>query len=154
MKNFSSAIKVNHAKKVITVTKDFEKAAARFDSEAYNMRARVLAENPGYTLTKKPPKKTFEDSLKLQDIYNYVETHSGKDSEEMQELLTLRGVSLKDAESVFDVEDAASFLKIKQWFFNTYSELKNKTANRKKEIDDIVKKAAERAEAAKNAASA
>ena len=153
MKKFD--LRVNHAKKVVVVSKAFDKAASRFDSEAYNIRKRVLEENPGYSIIVKPSsKKNFENMLTAKDIYYYVEKHSGKDSEEMQELLTLRGVSLKDAESVFEVEDAASFPKIKAWFFACYPDIGKKTANRQKQIDDIIKKATERTEAAKNAASA
>jgi len=84
----------------------------------------------------------------MKDILYYVENHSGKDSPEMKQLEELRGKSAKDAESIFDFEESASFKDIKEWFFATYSDLAEKTQKRQNRIDEIL------AEAAKNAASA
>jgi hypothetical protein len=66
----------------------------------------------------------------------------------MKALLDLRGKSIKETKSILDVEETATFAEIKNWFFNTYSEIKNKSEDRQNHINAIL------AEAAKNAASA
>ena len=64
----------------------------------------------------------------------------------------------KDAASIFETVDSASFFQIKKWFFDTYSELNKRTENRQKRIKAILadaeEKAAKRAEAANEAVSA
>ena len=76
----------------------------------------------------------------------------------MKALLELRGTSVQDANSIFEVVDSASFATIKKWFFTTYPEIGNKTENRKNRISQILAeakaKAAKEAEAANEAASA
>lgn len=159
MKNSRNAIVVNRAKKVIEITKAFEKASSIFGSEAYEMRKRVENENPGFVFAiKASSKRSLEESLKLKDIFYYVNKKSGEESSEMATLKELCGVSIKDAEDKFEAVEAAHFTKIKEWFFKTYPEIGNKTVNRNKRIAEILanagKKTADNVEAATLAASA
>jgi hypothetical protein len=159
MKNVRNAIVVNRAKKVIEITKAFDKASSYFGSEEYEMRKRVLDENPGFSIViKGSSKRTLEEKITLKDIYYYVNKKSGEDSAEMRELKELNGTKTKDAKDMFDVVETANFHKIKEWFFCTYPEVGNRTENRTKRINEIlanaVKRAEERAEAANIAVSA
>lgn len=142
-------IRINDSKRTITITKEFKKRTAIYGSTERNVLQQAMSDCPNYrVVTKSAPKRKFEDRITMKDILYYVENHSGKDSPEMKQLEELRGKSAKDAESIFDFEESASFKDIKEWFFATYSDLAEKTQKRQNRIDEIL------AEAAKNAASA
>lgn len=141
-------IRINDSKRTITITKEFKKRTAIYGSAERNALQQAMSDCPNYrVVTKSAPKRKFEDRITMKDILYYVENHSGKDSPEMKQLEELRGKSAKDAESIFDFEESASFKDIKEWFFATYSDLAEKTQKRQNRIDEIL------AEAAKNAAS-
>lgn len=53
--------------------------------------------------------------------------------------------------NVFEVEETASFVTIKKWFFDTYSELSHKADNRQKRINQILAEAEAKAKAKANA---
>lgn len=143
---------ISTRKNAIEITKDFQKRASIFGSEEYNQLKAAKADFPTYRVcVKAAPKRKFEDYITMQDILYYVENHSGKDSKEMKELEELRGTSFKDAGNVFEMEEAASFAIIKKWFFNTYSELANKTDSRKNRINQIIANAEAKAKAAAEA---
>ena len=155
----NSTIIISDSKRTITITKTFSKLASIYGSDEYNALKGAKLDNPGYrVVVKSPAKKKIEDRITMKDIVAYVEAKSGAESAEMEILKELRGKSIKDAGSLLSVEETASFAKIKTWFFDTYSEVAKKTADRQKRIDDILadaaKKAAERAEAANDAVSA
>ena len=142
-------IRINDSKRTITITKEFKKRTAIYGSAERNVLQQAMSDCPNYrVVTKSAPKRKFEDRITMKDILYYVENHSGKDSPEMKQLEELRGKSAKDAESIFDFEESASFKEITEWFFATYSDLAEKTQKRQNRIDEIL------AEAAKNAASA
>jgi len=155
----NSTIRINDSKRTIEITKAFSKLASIYGSDAYNALKGAKADNPTYrVIVKNPPKRKIEDRISMDDIVKYVEAKSGAESAEMNTLKELRGKSIKEAGSLLDAEETASFAEIKKWFFNTYSEVAKKTADRQKRIDTILaesaKKAEEKAEAAKNTASA
>jgi hypothetical protein len=155
--NFS--IRVNNSKRTIEITKSFNKLASIYGSDEYNALKGAKADFPTYSVVvKSAPKKKIEDRISMSDIVNYVEAKDGEESETMKTLKELRGVSIKEAGSILEVEETASFAKIKKWFFATYPEVAKKTEDRQKRIDailaDAAKKATERAEAANNAVSA
>jgi hypothetical protein len=105
------------------------------------------ADKPTYRVVIKPsPKRTFEESITLDDIAHYVLTKSGSESEQMKCLKELCGVSVKEAGNKFDAIESANFMDIKKWFFLTYPELSTKKEKRQNRIDEILE------EAAKNAA--
>lgn len=156
--NCAGSISINDRKRALEITKDFQKKANIYGSEEYKALKEAKADFPTYRVSVKTSKKTLEETIKMKDILFYVENRSGKDSAEMKTLLELRGTSVQDANSIFEVEDAASFATIKKWFFITYPEIGNKTENRKNRISQILAeakaKAAKEAEAANEAASA
>ena len=145
----NSTIILNDSKRTITITKTFSKLASIYGSDEYNALKGAKLDNPGYrVVVKSPAKKKIEDRITMKDIITYVEAKSGAESEEMKKLIDLRGKSIKETKSILDVEETATFAEIKKWFFNTYSEIKNKSENRQNHINAIL------AEAANNAASA
>ena len=86
--------------------------------------------------------------MTISDMMLYIEKHSGNDSAQMKQFVELRGVSVKEAGNRGDAVESAKFHEIKEWFFATYSELADKTANRQKRIDEILAQAAKNNEAA------
>ena len=145
----AGSIRINHSKRAIEITKAFNKLASIYGSEAYNALKGAKADYPTYRVCiKSSSKKKIEDRITMPDILYYVEKHSGADSEEMKTLIELRGTSIKETQNILEIEETASFPKIKKWFFNTYPEIEKKTENRKRRIDEIIAKAAKNAEAA------
>lgn len=137
-------IRINDFKHTITITKEFKKKIAIYGSDERNALQQAMRDCPNYrVVVNTTPKRKFEDRITMKDILYYVENHSGKDSPEMKQLEELRGKSVKDAESVFDFEESASFKDIKEWFFATYSELAEKTEKRQAQIAKIVADAKE-----------
>jgi hypothetical protein len=145
----NSTIRINDSKRTIEITKTFSKLASIYNSEEYNALKGAKLDNPGFrVVVKSPAKKKIEDRITMKDIVAYVEAKSGAESAEMKTLLDLRGKSVNEAGSILEAEETATFAEIKKWFFNTYSEIKNKSENRQNHINAIL------AEAANNAASA
>ena len=149
------SIIVNYRKNAIEISKTFSKKAAIYNSQEYNDLKAAKADFPTYRVcVKSTPKRSMEDKITMKDILYYVESKSGAESEEMETLKKLRGTSVKEAKKasmdgyIFEVEEAATFMKIKKWFFATYPELAEKSIKRQELIDEIL------AEAAKSAASA
>ena len=147
------SISINFRKNALEVTKDFYKKASVFGSIEYNELKAAKADFPTYRVSiKANPKRRIEDRMTINDMVLYIEKHSGKDSIEMKTFEDLRGVSAKEAGNRGDAIESAKFHELKEWFFNTYSELADKTTNRQKQIDKILAEA--KAKAAKTAASA
>lgn len=150
---------INNAKRAIEVSKDFAKKASVYGSFEYKELQGAKNDYPTYRVcVKNSGKRKFEDKLTIKDMATYIREHSGEDSAEMKTFAELRGVSVKDAASIFETVESAKFTDIKNWFFLTYPDLAKKTETRKNRINailaDAAEKAAQSAEAAKNAASA
>ena len=143
------AIIINERKNTIEITKDFQKKASIFNSNEYNELKAAKADFPTYRVcVKSAPKRKIEDRMTISDMMLYIEKHSGNDSAQMKQFVELRGVSVKEAGNRGDAVESAKFHEIKEWFFATYSELADKTANRQKRIDEILAQAAKNNEAA------
>lgn len=142
----NSTIRINDSKRTIEITKTFSKLASIYNSEEYNALKGAKLDNPGFrVVVKSPAKKKIEDRITMKDIIAYVEVKSGAESEEMKTLLDLRGKSVSEAGSILEAEETATFAEIKKWFFNTYSEIKNKSENRQNHINAILAEAANEA---------
>jgi hypothetical protein len=142
-------ISINYTKKALEISKDFSKKASIFGSEAYNELKAAKKDFPTFRVSvKQAPKRKLEDRISMNDITMYVKEKSGENSKEMNTLKDLRGKSIKDAGGILKAEESANFIKIKQWFFDTYPEIADKTKVRQNHINAIL------AEAASNAVSA
>ncbi len=143
----NNVIFINDRKRALEISKQFSKAASIYGSPEYEALKGAKADKPTYRVVIKPsPKRTFEESITLDDIAHYVLTKSGSESEQMKCLKELCGVSVKEAGNKFDAIESANFMDIKKWFFLTYPELSTKKEKRQNRIDEILE------EAAKNAA--
>jgi hypothetical protein len=149
------SIIINYRKNAIEISKTFSKKASIYNSDEYKTLKAAKEDFPTFRVcVKSTPKRSIEDKITMKDILYYVENKSGAESEEMETLKKLRGTSVKEAKKasvdgyIFKVEETASFMEIKKWFFATYPELAEKSDKRQAQIDAII------AEAAKNAASA
>lgn len=132
-------ITINYTKRAIEISKSFAKASSIFGSEAYNELKEAKNDFPTFrVVVKTTSKRSVEDRITMDDIIRYVATKSGENSEQMETLKELRGVSLKDSKDIFTVEESASFMQIKKWFFATYPEVAKRTDARKKKIDEII----------------
>ena len=142
--NQTSNIIINHAKRALEISKQFNKEASVYGSDAYNELKAAKQDFPTFRVcVRSAPKRTLEDKITMKDILYYVEKHSGKDSEEMKALQELRGTSAEESQdSIFEMNEAASFFKIKKWFFLTYPELSHKTEKRQARIEEIIAEAA------------
>lgn len=152
---FAGHIRIDDAKKVIEITKRLNKEATIFGSDAREFLNEAKRENPGYTVRVASARKTgLFDRIKMDDIVRYVENHSGKESEEWKTLEELRGKSVKELKEIYDkgyifeTEETATFFEIKNWFFNTYSDINKKKEERKKRIEAILAEAANKNNAA------
>ena len=142
-------IRILDSKRIIEITKTFSKLASIYGSEEYNALKGAKADNPTYrVVVKSPSKKKIEDRITMKDIVAYVEKHSGAESAEMAHLAELRGKSVKEAGSLLEAEETATFGEIKRWFFDTYSEIGKKTENRRNRINAILAEAADTAASA------
>lgn len=140
---------INHAKKALEISKNFDKEASIFNSDCYNTLKAAKQDFPTYrVVVKSSSKKNLESKIKMKDILYYVEKHSGKDSTEWKALEELRGDSAKELKEknkegrIFEIEETASFFAIKKWFFETYPEIQKRFDERKKRIEEIVAGAA------------
>ena len=142
--NQTSNIIINRAKRALEISKQFNKEASVYGSDAYNELKAAKQDFPTFRVcVRSAPKRTLEDKITMKDILYYVEKHSGKDSEEMKALQELRGTSAEESQdSIFEMNEAASFFKIKKWFFLTYPELSHKTEKRQARIEEIIAEAA------------
>lgn len=145
----TNQIVINHAKKALEISQKFKNETLIFGSDAYNLLKEAQKEFEGYRVSvRSSSKKTLEEKIKLKDIIFYVEKHSGKDSEAWKELEELRGKSVEQLKEelgdgyIFETQEAACFFLIKKWFFKTYPELKQKSTERQKRIEEIVAGAA------------
>ena len=136
-------ITINNRKNAIEITKGFEKKARVFNSKEYNELKAAKADFPTYrVVVKSSSKRTIQSRIKMKDIVYYVEKHGSE--AEKQTLKELRGKSAEEAKKanaegyIFEMEESASFAAIKEWFFNTYSEIAEKTQKRNDRIEEIL----------------
>ena len=153
-------ITINPSKKALEITKDFQKKASIYGSEAYNELKAAKADFPTYRISVKlGAKRKYEEKITLKDMVLYIEAHDDNEGTNMRIFKELHGVSVKDVDNNCEAVSSAKMSDIKEWFFATYSELAERTTEkRQNRINEIIAeakaKAAKAAEAADEAASA
>ena len=140
----NNTIFVNQTKRALEISKQFNKEASIYGSDAYNLLKAAKKDFPTFrVLVKSSPKKTLEDKITMNDILYYVNKHSGSDSPEMKTLEELRGKHVeKTQDSRFEDNESATFMEIKKWFFLTYPELTKLHEKRQNRINEIIAGAA------------
>jgi hypothetical protein len=135
-------ITINTSKKALEITKDFQKQASIYGSEAYNELKAAKADFPTYRVSVKlGTKRKYEDRITLKDMKLYIENHDA-DGTRMLAFNELHGVSLKDVDNNCEAVSSAKMSDIKKWFFITFPELAERTTEkRQKRINQIIAEA-------------
>jgi len=150
-------INVNRKMRTLEISKTFEKAASRFGSDEYNALKKAQMENPGYSVkvvSRKGNKKPIFSGLTYEFMKKYITKHDKEDGSIMKEFLEMRA---KDEMSEEMGLESASYHVIRDWFLETYPDVKNfhedraaKLEERRQKLAD--EKEARRLEAKRNAA--
>lgn len=158
--NCAGSISINNRKRALEITKDFQKKANIYGSEEYKALKEAKTDFPTYRISVKlGAKRKYEERITLKDMLLYIETHDDDEGTNMRIFNELHGVSVKDVDNNCEAVTSAKLSDIKKWFFATYSELAERTTEkRQNRINEIIAeaeaKAAKAAEAADEAASA
>ena len=135
-------ITINTSKKALEITKDFQKKASIYGSEAYKELKEAKADFPTYRVSVKiGSQRKYEDRITLKDMKLYIENHDD-DGTKMSTFNELHGVSLKDVDNNCEAVSSAKMSDIKKWFFITFPELAERTTEkRQKRINQIIAEA-------------
>ena len=138
----------NYEKKIIEMTKTESKAAGKVGTDEYMMLKELRAENPGFPIVIKASKS--RDNMKGLDtkfMEKYIKEHdTTEDKALLKEFYSLRGLDENGKKKKF--AQAVPYGILKQWFLTYFPEV----ADMNNTIDEILKKAQAKREAAKKAA--
>ena len=119
-------LKVNHETRTIEMNKTFADKASRFGSEEYNALMLAREQNPGYTVkvvtrkTTKSDKPSFK-GLTYEYMEKYIVAHDDEEKSIMGEYKMLTATCDGAEEMLLE---AVSYHEIKDWFFDTFPEIK------------------------------
>ena len=136
-------VTINRAKNAIEITKSYNTEASKYGTPQYDELLKIQKNHPGFrvVVVSDSRRRSLRETIKLDHIKDHVKNNPGCNNEYQQELNELLKKSDKKLDDPFSREYAASFLTIKNWFFNTYPKLEETEINRKKQITDIMAKA-------------
>lgn len=119
--NFENAVRFNHAKRTIEITKSFDKASCRFGSPEYNALQIARRDYPDYRIVVKKPSKPVDHfgGLPYDFMEKYIASHDNAEKN-MATFMDLRG---KSDEAQFFGYSSVSYGEIKAWFLRTYPEI-------------------------------
>jgi hypothetical protein len=131
-KTYRGTIRVDVVTEKIYVTAAFRKACANIESDEYTLLQIIKSENPTFKVEersiKKNPNKESYRGLNYEFMERYILLHDGENSDVMDEYKELRLIA--ECHSI-------SFPKIRDWFFETYPDVKNFTVEHlREEIDE------------------
>ena len=139
-------MRANHANKTIEMTAKEEKAAGKIKSAAFNELMELKAMLPGYevAIVAAPRrKKSAYSGLTYEYMEAYIEKHDDKKKTIMVEFNKLRAiVSDEDKKNLGGMSEtlkAASYGEIREWFLNTFVEIKEFHEKHNKEVEEILK---------------
>ena len=116
-------ITINAKTNTIVITKAFSKKASRFESPEYKALQRARNDYPNFNVEVRNVAKKKESFKGL--TYSYMEKYISKHDDEnqtiMKEYETLRGIS---AEAKDYMAEAVSYGEMKEWFLNTFPEIR------------------------------
>lgn len=114
----TSAIRINHFKKEILISKSFEKAANNPNSTEYQDLMEIRKNHPDYTIVqraiKSPLKKDTYKGLTYEYMENYINAHGGE--AELKEFEELRLISKCHRKGL-------RYPTIKKWFLAKYPDI-------------------------------
>ena len=135
------------SKQVIEMTKAEAKAAGTYGTAEFEELANLRKEFPNFRIVTKTSKS--KDNMKGLDtkfMEKYIKEHDDEDKTKLKEFYTLRGLDENGKKKQF--AQAVPYGILKQWFLTYFPEV----ANMSDTIDEILKKAQAKREAAAKAA--
>ena len=121
-KTYRGSIRVDVVKERIYVTAAFRKACANIESDEYTLLQIIKLDNPTFKVEersiKKNPNKESYRGLTYEYMERYILLHDGENSDVMDEYKEMRLIA--ECHSI-------SFPKIRDWFLETYPDVKNFT---------------------------
>ena len=139
-------MRANHANKTIEMTAKEEKAAGKIKSAAFNELMELKAMLPGYevAIVAAPRrKKSAFSGLTYEYMVAYIEKHDDENKTIMVEFNKLRAIvsdeEKKNLGSMSGTLKAASYGEIREWFLNTFEEIKKFHDDHDKEVEKILK---------------
>lgn len=116
-------IKLNHEKLIIEVTKKFMNKANIYNSKENRELLAAQRDYPGFKVVVNKGKsgKEYYNGLDYDYMEKYIKDHDDEKKSIMKEFLELRGQS-DEAQSAN--AKSVSYGKIKEWFLDTYPEIK------------------------------
>ena len=121
-KTYRGSIRVDVVKEKIYVTAAFRKACANIESDEYTLLQIIKLDNPTFKVEergiKKNPNKESYRGLTYEYMERYILLHDGENSDVMDEYKELRLIA--ECHSI-------SFPKIRDWFLETYPDVRNFT---------------------------
>ena len=118
--SFENSIRSNRNSRTIEVSKSFDKAASRFNSEEYKALQQVRKDYPSFTIVVKTVRTKADHfkGLTYDFMEKYIASHDDAEAR-MAEFDNLRG---KSEEAQLLGAAAHSYGEIKAWFFKSYPE--------------------------------
>ena len=119
--NFENSVHINRNACTIEVTKSFDKAASRFNSDEYKALQQVRKDYPSFTIVVKTVRTKADHfkGLTYDFMEKYITSHDDADKR-LAEFNDLRG---KSEEAQAYGAAAHSYGEIKAWFFKNYPEI-------------------------------
>lgn len=132
---------INFKNTTIELTTAEMNEAKKYDSEMYKTVMAARRDNPGYRVVEIKAKKAKSDFAKLdmKTIKAYVEKNGTDEQKEHFSFISKRTIG-EDGEYC----EAQSFFLIKQWFLNTFPEIKETRKAYRQKIQSIYDAAAEK----------
>lgn len=121
MTNFANSVRINRSARTIEVSKSFDKAASRFNSDEYKALQQVRQDYPTFAIVVKTVRNKADHfkGLTYDFMEKYIASHDDAEAR-MAEFNDLRATSNEAV--AFGVE-ALSYGEIKAWFFKSYPEI-------------------------------
>lgn len=129
-------MKINYAKKTITLTKSEMKAAQTYGTDAYKALVDAQRTFPDFAVVVKTPSSKRDNfkGLTRDFMKGYILEHDNDDHSVMAEYNALCG--LDDNGEKKDFAAVASYGELRMWFLNTYPELRDMQST----IDSIMER--------------
>ena len=138
-------MRANHENKTIEMTKAEAKAAGKITSEKYKELKAYKEAYPGFevVIVAASRKKSAYSGLTYEYMEAYIEKHDDENKTIMVEFNKLRAIvsdeEKEDLGSMSGTLKAASYGAVREWFLNTFEEIKKFHDDHDKEVEKILK---------------
>lgn len=138
----ANSITLNRQNRTIEVTKKFYDASSKYNSEEELLLREVQQNNPGFkvVVATRKTKSTYK-GLDYEYMTAYIKAHDDENKTKMAAFLDMRALT---AEAVAMDAAPADYLTVRDWFLSEFPAIEEYHDSRKKMLDDIEKKNAEK----------